>query len=152
MSEVTGATAVRARLCGYLADILHPLPTGSALVLRHPELPDAAFHDGVTLPWNDSDTGASLVFADIAYWVLGPAPDAADDCFDAVLRRWQDRGLTPLRDRAARPRSGTVATADGYRLAVRQSVRGHLSVSGSTPPFPADPDAAEPFPDRIGPA
>ncbi|MFC8042049.1 hypothetical protein [Nocardia sp. NPDC057353] len=152
MPEVIGAAAVRARLREYLAEVLGALPAGSALVLRHPDLPNAEFHGGVTLPWNDSDPGDATAFVDIAYWVLGPDLDAADACFDGVLRGWRERGLTPVRDRDARPRTGAVATPDGYRLAIRQGVRGHLSVAGSTPPFPADPGAAEPFPDRIDPA
>ncbi|MFC3964555.1 hypothetical protein [Nocardia jiangsuensis] len=147
MSEPTGA--VRTRLRGYLTDTLAELPAGSALVLRHPDLPNAGFHRGVTLPWNDSDPEDDRAFFDIAYWLLGPAPESADQWYDGIVRGWAERGWPLRSDRDTRPRGTTATTPDGYRLTVRQSVRGHLGVAGSTPPFPAGAAAGEPWPDRI---
>ncbi|MFB7651253.1 MULTISPECIES: hypothetical protein [unclassified Streptomyces] len=140
--------ALRARLLWYFTETLGALPPELALALRHPDLPKAAFHDGVTLPSND-DPDHPLDFFDIRYWILGTTPDTSDRYYDLTLRVWKGQGWTIETDRDSRPRGCGTRTPDGYGFALTQSVNGYLSLSGMTPPFAADSATGSPFPTRI---
>ncbi|MGV9663631.1 hypothetical protein ACWDUL_25825 [Nocardia niigatensis] len=148
MPTATTQAAARAQLLRHLSETLRELPE-LALVLRHPDLPKAQFHAGVTLPWDDSDPDNPLIFLDIRYWVLGATPETSDQDFDLMLRGWQDRGWATSTEHDARPRIGYARTPDGYTFALTQSVNGYLSLAGSTPPFDPESKAGEPLPARI---
>lgn len=145
----TTQAAARAELLRHFTATLAVLPTELSLALRHPDLPKAVFHRGVTLPWNANDPDDILEFFDISYWVLGTTPDNSDRYFDLVLRAWGGQGWVTRTDGDERPRTGDTRTSDGYGLTVSQSVNGYLSMSGSTPPFAFDSDEGDPLPTRI---
>lgn len=137
--------AAKARLRTHFAEILRCLPPGTALVLRHPELPGAVFHHGVTLSC-DYGLDESRRFLDIRYWLLGAGPENCARYFGLVTGYWEARGWT----RTSSPDSAGYADApDGYGFSITQSVNGYLSVSGSTTPFPAGSAEGDPMPDRI---
>lgn len=144
----THATA-RAQVLEYLISTLRSLPAELALSLRHPDLPHAALHHGVTLPSDPCDPDEAFGCLDIRYWVLGTTPDAADHYTDLVLQAWEALGWEPRNDRDAHPRSAYARTPDGYALTLTQSVNGYLSVAGTTPPFARDSAAEAPFPSRL---
>ncbi|MEU7633773.1 hypothetical protein AB0C34_27980 [Nocardia sp. NPDC049220] len=144
----TQATA-RAQLLGHFTETLRILPAESALALRHPDLPVAGFHHGVTLPFDEDDPDSVLEFFDISYWVIGATPTNSDQYFDLMIRAWRDHGWTTRTDRNTRPRTGYARTFAGYGLTVTQSVNGYLSMSGSTPPFASDSVEGSPLPPQI---
>ncbi|WP_459549890.1 hypothetical protein [Nocardia sp. X0981] len=148
MPSATTRAAARAQLLRYFAETLRALPTGTSLALRHPDLPAAGFHHGVTLP-HDDDPDSSAEFFDISYWMVGVGPAESDRYFDLVLRAWRALGAESATDRPTRPRNGYARTSDGYALTITQSVTGHLGLSCSTPPFESAPAEEEAFPDRI---
>ncbi|MFI1915038.1 hypothetical protein [Nocardia sp. NPDC020380] len=150
MPPAATQATVRAQLLRHFTATLQALPAGTALVLRHPDLPRAALHNGITLPWNASDPDDALEFFDIRYWMLGATPDSSDAYFDLVLRGWDEKGWATRTDREARPRTGYAETPDGYGLTLTQSVNGYLSMAGTTPPFPADSEAGSALPARVG--
>jgi hypothetical protein len=156
MLPATTQVAARAQLLRHFTETLRILPTESALALRHPDLPKAVLHRGVTLPFNEydlddvkSDPDDILGFFDIAYWVIGATSATSDRYFDLVMRAWCDHGWTTRTDRNSRPLAGYARISDGYGLAIRQSVNGFLSMSGSTPPFASDSVEGSPLPPRI---
>lgn len=144
MPPAATQATVRAQLLRHFTTTLQALPAGTALVLRHPDLPRAALHNGITLPWDASDPDDALEFFDIRYWLLGTTPDTSDAYFDLVLRTWSEKGWATRTDRDARPRTGYAETPDGYGLTVTQSINGYLSLAGSTPAFPAGSDEGDP--------
>lgn len=147
MPSVTSQAAARTQLLRYFAGTLRALPPDSALALQHPDLPAASFHHGLALPYDNPDDHAE--FFDISYWVIGATPENSNKYFDLVLHAWTVLDTEIRTDRQTRPRTGYARTSDGYGLTVTQSVTGHLSVSGSTPPFdPASP-GGESLPLRI---
>lgn len=149
MPPVTTQAAARAELLRHFTETLAALPTELALALRHPDLPKAVLHPGVTLPWNENDPDDILEFFDIAYWVLGTTPDTSDRYFDLVMRAWAERGWATRTEEDSPPRTGDAQTSDGYGLTITQSVDGYLSMSGSTPPFAFDSAEGSPLPTRI---
>ncbi|MFI6870195.1 hypothetical protein [Nocardia sp. NPDC050406] len=149
MPTATTQAAAREQLLRHFTEILRALPSELALALRHPDLPKAAFHHGVNLPWDESDPDNPLEFLDIRYWVLGTTPDSSDRYFDLVLRAWREQGWETRSAGDARPRTGYARTSDGYGLTLTQSVNGYLSMSGTTPPFVPDPADTSSFPTEI---
>lgn len=147
MTATTQAVA-RARLLGYFTETLRALPSGSALVLRHPDLPKAVFHHGVTLS-DDYGRDETRRFFDIAYWVLGATAETSDQYLDLTMRSWRDQGWA-TEFRAKPPVSaGYARTSDGYGFAIRRSLNGYLSMAGTTPVFAADSPEGDPMPGRI---
>ncbi|MFE3179228.1 hypothetical protein ACFXPA_23545 [Amycolatopsis sp. NPDC059090] len=144
---MTTQAEARARLLGHFTETLRALPPGSALVRRHPDLPNAAFHRGVTLS-DDFGLDETRRFFDIAYWVLGATAATADQYLDLTMRSWRDRGWATefLEDP---PPAGYASTSDGYGFAIRCSIDGYLSMAGTTPVFAADSPEGDPLPDRI---
>ncbi|MET9485809.1 hypothetical protein [Nocardia sp. NPDC006630] len=149
MPSATTQGEIRAQLLRHFTETLRAVPAELALALRHPDLPAAAFHRGVRLPWDESDPDNLLEFFDIRYWVLGTTPDTSDRYFDLVLRAWREQGWAIRTDDDARPRTGYTQTHDGYGLTLTQSVNGYLSMAGSTPSFAPDSDEGSPLPARI---
>ncbi|MEV6771257.1 hypothetical protein AB0N05_21820 [Nocardia sp. NPDC051030] len=149
MAPATTQAAARAQLLRHFTETLRALPAELALTLRHPDLPAAALHRGVNLPWDESDPDNPLEFFDIRYWVLGTTPDTSDRYFDLVLSAWGAQGWSTRTDRDSRPRTAYARTSDGYGLTVTQSVNGYLSMAGSTPPFAPDSDEGGPLPTGI---
>ncbi|MBO0881725.1 MAG: hypothetical protein J2P17_15565 [Mycobacterium sp.] len=149
MPPATTQAAARAQLLRHFTETLRALPTESALALRHPDLPVAGFHSGVTLPFDENDPGGVLEFFDISYWVLGATPTTSDRYFDLLMHTWSDLGWATRTDRNTRPRTGYARTSDGYGLTITQSVNGYLSLSGATPPFASDSVEGTVLPSRI---
>ncbi|MBF6327534.1 hypothetical protein [Nocardia transvalensis] len=147
MLPATTQAAAREQLLRYYTETLRILPPELALTLRHPDLPNAVLHRGVTLPWNDSDPDNVLEFFTISYWVLGTTPDTCDRYFDLVIRAWEQQGWPTQTDE--NPRSADTRTPDGYGFTLIQSVNGYLSLSGATPSFEPDAEEATPYPTRI---
>ncbi|WP_433564585.1 hypothetical protein ACQP1O_04255 [Nocardia sp. CA-151230] len=146
MPTATTQSAARAQLLRHFGETLRALPVELSLALRHPDLPKAVFHRGVTLPWDGSDPDNPLVFLDIRYWVLGTTPETSDRYLDLVLRAWSEQGWSTSSEPDEFPRVGYAHTPDGYSFALTQSVNGYLSLAGSTPPFDPDSEAGEPLP------
>ncbi|ONM46400.1 hypothetical protein [Nocardia donostiensis] len=147
-SEPTRAAALD-QLYGHLQRTLGVLPGKPALSLVHPAIPQARLHRGVTLPYRADDPDDTTEFFDIAYWVVGIAPDAVGACFDRVVRTWIEAGWPTRTDRDAPPRSAFTRTPDRFGLSVRESVDAYLSLSGSTPPFVPGGPVGDPFPESI---
>lgn len=139
---------VRARLLGHFAETLRALPSGSALVLLHPDLPKARFHRGVTLS-DDYGRDETRRFFDIAYWVLGATAETSDQYLDLTMRSWRERGWATEFFAEPPPSAGYASTSDGYGFAIRRSLEGYLSIAGTTPVFAADSPEGDPLPDRI---
>ncbi|MFJ5231161.1 hypothetical protein ACIQBJ_14855 [Kitasatospora sp. NPDC088391] len=159
-------TQARGLLLRHLTGTLRALPAGTALVHRHPGLPTAVFGNERVVPADDVlyEPGErdDAAYLRAAYWVLGVEPFAsaeeaaaaaaagADPLLGAVLAAWRQWGWrTRLVDR--HPRTAGGESPDGFGVSVYRSLRGHLSVFGSSPVFrarPADPPF-EPLPDRI---
>ncbi|MEU6580747.1 hypothetical protein [Nocardia sp. NPDC046763] len=148
MATATTRAAARAQLLRHFDATLRSLPAGVGLTLRHPDLPNAVFHNGVTLSWDGSDPDNTLVFLDIRYWVLGTTPETCDAVFDLVLRAWSEQGWATSTEDAF-PRAGYARTPDGYGFALNQSLNGYLSLAGTTPPFDPESEAGEPLPTHI---
>ncbi|MBB1154266.1 hypothetical protein [Amycolatopsis dendrobii] len=139
---------VRVRLLGHFTETLRALPSGSALVLRHPDLPKAVFHNGVALS-DDYGRDETRRFFDIAYWVLGAAAETSEEYLDLTMRSWRDRGWATEFEADPSLSAGYARTADGYGFAIRRSLNGYLSMAGTTPVFPADSPEGDPLPGRI---
>ncbi|WP_395292485.1 hypothetical protein ACF9IK_01990 [Kitasatospora hibisci] len=163
MAPIVSRAAACAQLLRHLTETLRTWPSGTVLALRHPDLPKAVLHDGVTMGLaadfdEDGPEGASAVFT-IRYWVIGATPENSDRYFDLLVAAWQAAGR-PVQVEQAHPRAGCTKTADGYRFSVGLSLNGYLSLAGSTPPFwshgPDGPDgsggtgASSLLPPRIG--
>ncbi|MFC5747945.1 hypothetical protein [Actinomadura rugatobispora] len=148
MAPTTTEAAARAQLLRHFVRTLRALPAGSALARRHPDLPKAGLHGGITSAV-DADDPDHLAFFDIAYWVIGATPQNSDRYFELVLDAWREKGWPTRTDRDTSPRAGYTRTTDGFGISVRQSVDGYLSVSGTTPLFGADSDKGRPLPPRI---
>ncbi|RKE23182.1 hypothetical protein [Streptomyces sp. TLI_171] len=99
--------------------------------------------------FEDADAPAEL---GVAYWVVGTSPADSDRDLDSVVAGWRAAGCQVRDVPEERPRAGYAETADGLRLAVRQSVQGNLSVFASTPRFRTGPGEGELLPERIDPA
>lgn len=149
MPSATTQAAAREQLLRHFTETLRVLPPELALALRHPDLPKAAFHHGVNLPWDDSDPDDLLEFFDIRYWVLGTTPDTSDRYFDLVMRAWSEQGWATRTDDDPGPRTGYARTSDGFGLTITQSVNGYLSIAGTTPPFASDSAEGAPLPATI---
>ncbi|MET8422589.1 hypothetical protein [Nocardia sp. NPDC004860] len=149
MPTATTQSAARAQLLRHLGETLRALPAELSLTVRHPDLPKAVFHRGVTLPWDDGDPDSPLRFLDIRYWVLGTTPETSERYFESVLRAWTEQGWATSSDPNQLPRAAYARTPDGFGFALTQSVNGYLSLAGSTPPFEPESEAAEPLPTTI---
>ncbi|ATY14126.1 hypothetical protein CU254_29680 [Amycolatopsis sp. AA4] len=77
--------AVRARSLEYFTETLRALPSGTALVRWHPDLPKARFHRGVTLS-DDYGLDETRRSFDIAYWMLGPTAATCAQYLDLTMR------------------------------------------------------------------
>ncbi|MEU1985405.1 hypothetical protein [Nocardia sp. NPDC019395] len=128
---------------------LHALPVGTTLSRAHPDLPRAQLHSGVTLPAHESAGKVDAAFFDIAYWVIGAPPDSAATYFDLIVRFWNRSGWPIRTDRDSGPRAAYTRTPDHVGLSVRGSIDGHVSLSGSTPPFAVDSSVGPPLPASI---
>ncbi|GAB0107153.1 hypothetical protein JMUB6875_61450 [Nocardia sp. JMUB6875] len=148
MPTVTTRAAARAGLLGHFDAILRVLPAEVSLALRHPDLPKAVMHGGVTMSWDDSDLDDPLKFLDIRYWVLGSTPETSDRYFDLVIGAWQQLGWETSTEDGL-PRAGYARTPDGFDFALMLSLDGYLSLAGSTPPFDQDGDTDDRMPARI---
>ncbi|WP_158684490.1 hypothetical protein [Amycolatopsis orientalis] len=144
---MTTQAVVRARLLSHFTETLRALPSGSALVLRHPDLPNAVFHSGLTLA-DDYGRDETRRFFDIAYWVLGATAETSGQYLDLTMRSWRARGWA-TEFRANPPSAGYARTSDGYGFAIRCSINGYVSMAGTTPVFAADSPEGDPFPCRI---
>ncbi|GAA3514130.1 hypothetical protein [Actinocatenispora rupis] len=140
MATEPDQSAARRILLGHLVRTLGALPAAASLSLRHPRLPRARLHGGVTLGVDDD----TEVF-DIPYWIVGVT--AAH--LDAVARAWDGFGWATRR--APRPTTGAAyaRTPDGCGLAVQSAVTGDLSLAGTTAPFPTGSLAGQRMPDHI---
>ncbi|WP_380236757.1 hypothetical protein [Kitasatospora aburaviensis] len=135
---IVSRAAACAQLLRHFTETLRTWPAGTALALRHPDLPKAVLHGGVTMGLaldfdEEGPDDASAVFT-IRYWVIGATPENSDRYFDLLVAAWQADGR-PTRVEQAHPRAGYAETTDGYRLSASRSLNGYLSVAGSTPPF-----------------
>ncbi|WP_147471730.1 hypothetical protein [Nocardia stercoris] len=142
-------TAARKRLHRYFVGTLRALPANLTLALVHPEIPQARFHNGVTLPCDDSDEDVRAEFFDIAYWIIGTTPDNVDGIFESVIRFWIELGWPIQTDHGPRPRAAYARTSDNFSLSLQQSIDGYVSLAGSTPPFSPGPAEESPLPERI---
>lgn len=148
ISESTQQTAQQ-QLYRALIRTLRTLPVGTSLSLSHPDLPHAQLHSGVTLPIGDPATAGAAEFFDIAYWVTGPVPHAAGGFFELIVRSWNRFGWPTRTDRDNGPPAAYTRTPGRVGLAVRESVGGYVSLSGSTPPFVPGSAAGPPLPESI---
>ncbi|MGW4400451.1 hypothetical protein ACWEHA_34595 [Amycolatopsis nivea] len=144
----TTQAAVRAQLLEHFTETLRALPSGSALVLRHPDLPKAVFHNGVTMS-SDYGRDETWRFFDIAYWVLGATPETSDQYLELIMRSWRDRDWATTFHENPPVSAGYGRTSDGYGFAIRRSINGYLSLAGATPVFAADSPEGDPLPGRI---
>ncbi|WP_435172560.1 hypothetical protein [Actinacidiphila sp. bgisy145] len=145
-----GQRAMRGLLRTYFVRTLRVLPAGVGLAFWQPELPRARLHGGVVLPWEETEEGVEWEYFTVAYWVTGTAPEQVAGCMDAVLRAWDAFGWQTRADRSSsRTRGIDARTRDGYELHLQRSASGYLSLSGTTPRFPAGSPAGKPLPEVI---
>lgn len=131
--------AARERINTYFVDTLKALPAGVGLSLTpdNPHLGALGRESAITVPCNDSNLVTdSPVQAQIGYWVVG-VPDGENTRYFGLIRdSWTQRGwsLNPASD----PRWASVATPDGYSLAVQDAGKGDgsLSITAGSPCFP----------------
>ncbi|ONM49257.1 hypothetical protein [Nocardia donostiensis] len=148
MFENSEATA-REQLHRYLVETLRALPARLSLSQVDPAMPEAVFSPGTTLPCNDNDDEAGPRYFDIGYWLIGTTAATSDVDIDLVAAAWTRLGWRTHTPHRGRPRAVFCRTPDQYGLTVQQSVDGHLSLFGSTPPFPSDATGGEPLPRTI---
>lgn len=142
--------AAHDKLYGYLVRTLRALPDYLSLSLNNPIYPNARFDTGLTMPCDNSgseETG--LQYLHISYWVTGIRSDMSEDCFYTIVGTWKSFGWNPAVAPKQRPCAAFARTPDGYRFTVQQSIGGHLSLSGASPPFPSGPLGSEAFPESI---
>ncbi|ONM49254.1 hypothetical protein [Nocardia donostiensis] len=150
MPMAASESIARQQLYRYFLDTLRMLPVELSLSVHNAAVPTAAFDVGTTLPCDDSDDGRTgPLYFDISYWLIGTTPASSDAVIDLVVGAWAALGWRTRTGRTTRPRSAFCRTPDYYGLAVQQSVDGHLSLSGSTPPFPPDTAGGAPLPRTI---
>ncbi|MEU7629909.1 hypothetical protein AB0C34_07975 [Nocardia sp. NPDC049220] len=147
MPTAISEAIARQQLHQYFIETLRRLPRELSLSRSNPAVPRAEFTTGITLPCDDGDAGPK--YFDIRYWLIGVTPATSDTHFDLVVTAWASMRWPTGTDRAARPRAAFCRTPDHYGLTIQQSVDGHLSLSGSTPPFLTDATGGEPLPASI---
>ncbi|MBY8860887.1 hypothetical protein K7711_30735 [Nocardia sp. CA2R105] len=150
MPEEFTQAAARNQLHRYLVRTLRALPAELSIALRHPQLPRARLHGGVTMPFGDDGREIVSEYFTIGYWVIGTTPDTAGEYFDSVVRSWAEFGWPTRADRSgSRTRAADTRTPDDFQLHIQRSANGYLSLSGSTPPFPVGSVAGDPLPQVI---
>ncbi|MFD0351300.1 hypothetical protein ACFQ0M_45240 [Kitasatospora aburaviensis] len=117
MVPIVSRAAACAQLLRHFTETLRTWPAGTALALRHPDLPKAVLHGGVTMGLaldfdEEGPDDASAVFT-IRYWVIGATPRTPTGTSTSWWRRGRPTGGrrgSSRRTRAPatrRPRTGT---------------------------------------------
>lgn len=135
VNESLTSDDARDRTTEYFEQSLAALPPGARLDRVHPDLPSSGVGFGGFKPCYDSNTitdGPQYFGA--SYWVVDGGDGRAG--LKALVTRWNEWGWTVEDATVDGGNSARGASSDDYRLTVKTSTNGFLSLSGSSPCFP----------------
>lgn len=128
--KLTEALA-RQRTAEHIVGTLKHLPDGWIVGFQAPGFRPLSAGSGAVGPngeWN----------FDVGYWVWGYGDLSGDEVFDAFVNVWNTWGWIESAEPADSPtRSAFGRTQDGYRFDIYRGARGSVSMSWTSPYFPA---------------
>lgn len=133
--------AAQTRILEHFTDVLRRVPTTLSLGLAVPKPNLEAQVKGFTVPCNDDNTVHNgPVNLQVAFWVQGVAPGSENQAYRAFVQAFRDAGWSTVPDKAYPDEVTRAYTPDRYAIIAQLNPEGGLSLTGSSPCFPAAND------------
>lgn len=133
--------AAQIRILEHFTEVLTRVPTGLSLGQTPPK-PDLQKElPGITVPCNDDNTVTnSPLNLQVPFWVQGITDGGETEAYQALVQSFRDAGWSTVPDKAYPNEVTRAYTPDGYALIAQLNSVGGLSLTGSSPCFPAAND------------
>jgi hypothetical protein len=133
--------AAQAAMFTHFTEVLRRVPTALSLAQAAPKPNLAVQENGITVPCQDNNTtGTGPLNLQVAFWVQGITTDGETDAYQALVQSFTDAGWSTVPDPAYPEEVTRAYTPDGYALIAQLNSVGGLSLTGSSPCFPAAND------------
>ena len=133
--------AAQARMFEHFTETLSRLPAALFLAQAAPRPEQGDQENGITVPCNDDNTVTnSPLNLQVAFWVQGVTAGGETDAYQAIVQSFHDARWSTVPDKAYPEEVTRAFTPDGYALIAQLNSVGGLSLSGSSPCFPAAND------------
>ena len=133
--------AAQNQILEHFTDVLRRVPTTLSLGLAAPKPKLAALLKGNTVPCNDDNTVHNgPVNLQVSFWVQGVAAGGENQAYRAVVQAFRDAGWSTVPDKGYPDEVTRAYTPDRYAIVAQLNPVGGLSLTGSSPCFPAAND------------
>lgn len=125
----------------HFTEVLRRVPAALSLAQTPPHPAQGAQEAGITVPCNDDNTVTNgPLNLQVAFWVQGVATGGETDAYRALVQGFTDVGWATVPDENGPSEITRAYTPDGYAIIVQLNSVGGLSLTGSSPCFPAAND------------
>ena len=133
--------AAQAQMLTYFTEVLRRVPNTLSLSEAAPKPDVQSDLYGTTVPCIDDNTVTnSPVNLQLAFWVHGVPDGGETDAYQAFVQSFRDARWSTVPDKAYPEEVTRAFTPDGYALIAQLNSVGGLSLTGSSPCFPAAND------------
>lgn len=130
--------AAQTRMFEHFTETLRRVPTTLSLGRAAPKPVLQAEFGGITVPCNDDSTVHNgPVNLQVGFWVQGVAAGSETQAYRAVVQAFRDAGWSTVPDKGYPDEVTRAYTPDGYAIVAQLNPEGGLSLTGSSPCFPA---------------
>ena len=132
--------AAQARVFEHFTETLSRVPATLSLGQAAPKPDLQADTNGFTVPCDDNNLTNSPVNFQVGFWVHGVADGGETDAYQAFVQSFRDAKWATVPDKAYPEEVTRAYTPDGYAIVAQLNSVGGLSLTGSSPCFPAAND------------
>ena len=133
--------AAQTRMFEHFTGTLGRVPTTLSLGLAAPKPNQEALLKGITVPCDDDNTVRNgPVNLQVSFWVQGVAAGGEMQAYQALVQAFRDAGWSTKPDENGPSKITRAYTPDGYAIVAQLNSVGGLSLTGSSPCFPAAND------------
>jgi hypothetical protein len=131
----------QAQMFAPFTEVLSRIPAALSLAQTPPRPTQGGQEAGITVPCNDDNTVTTgPLNLQVAFWVQGVATGGETDAYRALVQAFADVGWSTVPDENGPSEITRAYTPDGYAIIVQLNSVGGLSLTGSSPCFPAAND------------
>lgn len=133
--------AAQAQMFTHFTEVLRRVPTSLSLAQAAPRPDQGDQENGITVPCNDDNTVSnSPLNLQVAFWVQGITAGGETDAYRALVASFTAAGWSTTPDENGPSKITRAYTPDGYAIIAQLNSVGGLSLTGSSPCFPAAND------------
>ena len=133
--------AAQTRMFEHFTTVLSKVPSALSLGQAAPKPGLQADNKGITVPCNDDNTVHNgPVNLQVPFWVQGVAAGGETQAYQALVQSFRDAGWSTVPDKGYPDEVTRAYTPDGYAIVAQLNSVGGLSLTGSSPCFPAAND------------